>query len=454
MTMFLLSAFVLECLVILTWGLMRRNRMIQYPFLAAAVFLGWMLPQFMGLRQFPFLPPGSLDKTILMTILCLGAAYWGYVGNTRVARLFWWDFNKRRLRLGSAVLSLAGAFFFFQVSLLAAEVTAQYGGAWTGIITIYVFFARLLTVGMVIALILHLRQPSWLTWGVILFDLAFYLDRIIIKGRRAAMVELTLITLMALWFNRRWLPQRWAMITVMVIGSLVINSIGEYRKTMLGDDQTTWSGAGLKEILEIDYTGNLKDLASGDIQSHDLLNAAMDIDATDHLLKFDFGLSHWNRFVETIVPGQWVGHDVKHSLMIDFDDVAYRQFSHDPYSGSTHTGLSDSFLSFWYFGAVKFFLIGLIMSRWYGAAVRGNIVAQMILMLVINDSLQAITHSTQPFFNVFIVLVVFLLPVLMYARRKPANRLAIVQSKIKANKLLKKARFEKNRSSCRLIQII
>jgi len=425
MISYLLWAFALQCLAILYWGLRERERMIQFPFLAAAVFLGWMLPQLVGLSNHPFLPHGGLEKTIFMAILCNGAAWWGYTSNKRPAKLFWWRFDRRRLVWGSAALSLMGAFFFYQVSQLAAEATAKYGGAWTGIITIYIFFARLLSCGMALALILYLKKPGWSVLSILLFDLMFYLDRIIIKGRRAAMVELGLMLLMAVWFQRRWMPPRWAMVSAMIVGALVINSIGDYRSTMMGDDRTTWSGAGIREILEIDYVGNLQRLASGKDGNHDLENAVMNIEATSRTLGFDFGLSHWNGFVNSYVPGQWVGHDVKRSLMIHFDNAASSLFGHRPYTGSTPTGLSDAFLSFWYLGAVKFFLIGLILSRWYKAAVRGNIVAQMVLMLVVTLSLHAITHSTHHFFTVFVPLAVFLLPMLTMARVTTPKQRAI-----------------------------
>ncbi|MBK1633340.1 hypothetical protein CKO31_21815 [Thiohalocapsa halophila] len=415
----LLGILVAECLLILWWGLQQRSRMIQYPFLVAAVFLGWMVPQLLGLTQNPYLPPGALPKTILMAILCLGAVYLGYTINPRPARLFWWRFDEHRLLVGSVVMSLLGAFFFFQVSRLAASVTAVHSGAWTGPITIYVFFSQLLTIGLVIAIILHLSKPRWQTLLIIVFDLSFYLDRIVIHGRRDAMVELGLIILMAFWFHRRWLPSRWFIIAGLVGGSLFINSIGDYRATMLAEDRSSWSGAGLQEILSIDFVGNLNKIIEGEAASADLYNAAMDIEAADRLAVFDFWLTLWNQVVGSFVPGQWVGHDVKNSLMLDLGVKGYEHFGYAQQRGSTSTGLSDAFRSFWFFGAIKFFLAALIMSRWYQAGVNGNIVAQMILMLIISDSLHLVTHSSTRFYMGFIELAAFLLPLLLFARSKP-----------------------------------
>ena len=427
MSELLLGILVAECLLILAWGLKRRPRMIQYPFLVAAVFLGWMVPQMLGLTQNSYLPQDALPKTILMAILCLGAVYFGYTIRPRPARLFWWRFDEGGLLIGSVVLSLLGAYFFFLISRLAAEVTADTGGQWTGPITIYAFFSRLLTIGMVIAIILHMMKPRWQTWVVIGFDLLFYLDRIIIQGRRAETVELVLMAVMAFWFYRRWLPSRWLVLCGLFGGALFINSIGDYRATMLDKDRTTWSGAGLREIVKVDFVGNLKKIANGSSGIADLQNAAMNIEAADRLGVFDYGLTLWNQFINAFVPGQWIGHDVKRSLMIEFGNDASNYFGYVPHIGTTATGLSDAFQSFWYLGAIKFFLAGLIMSRWYRAGVRGNIVAQMILMLTISDSLHLVTHGSAGFYMGFIELVTFLLPVLLFARIPRARAVALIR---------------------------
>lgn len=289
-------------------------------------------------------------------------------------------------------------------------------------ITVYAFFATLLTFGMAIALIVHLRKPAWTTASILVFDLMFYLDRIIVQGRRAAMVELGLMLLMGLWLSRRWLPPRWAMVAVLVIGTLVINSIGEYRATMLGEDRWKWTGAGISEVMEIDYLGNLENLINGEAPSPELTNAVMIIDSVDRQMKFDFGFSHWNALVQRYVPGQFVGADRKEALMIEYGGIAPKTTSA---LGITSTGLADTFQSFWYFGAIGFFFIGLIMSRWYRAALRGNVGSQILLLLIVPPSLHAITHSTHWFFVYFVQLAAFLLPVLMLARgtRQPRSSL-------------------------------
>lgn len=421
MTEFLIDILLVCCLLIFAWGLKRRSRMIQYPFLIAAVYLGWVVPQLLGLTHNRYLPPGALAKTTFMATLCLAAVYFGYTTNRRAARLFQWQFDERRLLKGAAALSVLGAFFFFKSSALAAEASAEYGGAWTGPITIYVFLARLLSIGMVIAIVLHLIRPRWQTLAIVGFDLLFYLDRIVIHGRRADMAELALIGLLALWFQRRWLPPRGIVMVGLIAGALLVNSIGDYRATMLREDRATWSGAGMQSIMEIDFVGNLQKIVAGEIMGGELQNAAMNIEAIDQLLVLDYWLTLWNQFVHDFVPGQLVGFEVKQSLTLDFDNDAQAYFGYVPWPGTTLTGFSDAFQSFWYLGAIKFFLAGLIMSRWYRASVSGNIAAQMIVMLVVAASLHLVTHSTGHFYMSFVPLAAFLLPVLLFARIKPVR---------------------------------
>src|SRR5205823_1602792 len=85
---------------------------------------------------------------------------------------------------------------------------------------------------------------------------------------------------------------------------------------------------------------------------------------------------------------------------------------------TTETGLADAFASFWYFGLIKFFLIGLILSRWYKAAMRGNGAAEIIVILVMYSALLSFPFDTNKFFLEFVNLAVFLLPGLALARRK------------------------------------
>jgi hypothetical protein len=408
MTQTLLILLVVTCGGLLAWGFQKPRRMLEYPFLAGAVFSGWVLPQLVGLSANPDrFPPGALAKGIFMTLLCALACYGGYYLNKRPMAAFNWPFDRRRLLISATVLSLAGAYFFFRVSELAEEVV----GLWSGIITVFVFFSSMLTVGMAIALATYGQHPSRWALGIIAFDLCFYIHRIVFLGRRQFAIELFIMLGMVLWFRYRKLPPRALVATALVIGTLWINSIGAYRATVIGEESP-----GFDEVMQIDFVGNLQRIATEGGQ--EITNMVYNIEAYDRRGNFDLGLSHWNSFVHLYVPGQFIGFDTKRSLMLSLDDAAYSLFGHIPASGSTSTGISDAFLSFWYFGAVKFLIIGYIMHSLSRAADRGQIVAQILLMLIFPGSLLAITHHTDWFFMAWIRIAAFLGPAIWYSKSK------------------------------------
>jgi hypothetical protein len=135
-------------------------------------------------------------------------------------------------------------------------------------------------------------------------------------------------------------------------------------------------------------------------------------------MKFDFGLSHWNATVFAYVPAQLVGAGIKHALFIPIPQPALEEYFYQSPIGSTWTGLSDAFQSFWYFGCLKFFFIAYVMRKFWLAAGNGNLTAQLVYMLIPSYALEAITHGTQRFLDPWVHLAVFLLPLLLLARRR------------------------------------
>jgi hypothetical protein len=142
------------------------------------------------------------------------------------------------------------------------------------------------------------------------------------------------------------------------------------------------------------------------------------IAAVKRSMKFDLGLYHWNSLVFAYVPAQIVGQSLKQSLYLPLPDPAFEEYFYTPPIGSTWTGLSDAFQSFWYFGTLKFFLIAFVMQKLWLAAQSGNMTAQLFYMLMPVYALEAITHTTQYFVGPWVHLAVFLLPGLMLARRR------------------------------------
>ncbi|MGJ3247558.1 MAG: hypothetical protein ACFE0I_15975 [Elainellaceae cyanobacterium] len=418
MTLILLLGLIGSCLTLLLWGFKDKKNLLQYPFLAAAVFSGWVIPQFIGLSINSLsLPPGAINKALFMTLLCVWSCWIGHSLNKRPFNALNWPFSHRRLLIAAAISSLAGSYFFYQVSLLSPDA----GTRWSGPITIFAFFSSLLTFGLVLAIVSHIHKPSQWSLMIIGYNLIFYFDRIVMQGRRRSAIELLIIIGLALWFRYRKLPPRAFIAGILVIGTLWINSIGDYRSVVIGEDFS-----GLSAATQIDYVGNLREIfTKGGLE---LRNATYNIEAFDRRGNFDFGLSHWNSFIRLYVPGQWIGEDTKQGLMLPQDPAALLEFGHIPHTGTTHTGMSDAFESFWYFGAVKFLLIAYLMRSFSRAANQGHFIAQVLLMLVFAGALESITHSTDRFFMTWPKIVAFLGPALLYAKVKKAKVLGLYRS--------------------------
>jgi hypothetical protein len=361
-----------------------------------------------GLSRDRFLPPGGLEKTLIMAILAATMCWVGTRAVSRPWRAFDWKFDERKLLMASAVLSLLGAYFYYAITRLPPEMTEA--SQWTGLPVAYLFIARMLTYGFAIAVLLFAHNRSPLALLVALFGAAFYLDRIIFAGRRAELIELATIILMAVWFQRNRCLPRPLMLIGLFLGALFINSIGEYRAATMNDAGPQWTRAA-----DIDFVGNIERLTEEG--GSELRNAVYIISAVDRNMEFDLGAFHWNMLVFTYVPRQIVGADLKNALYLPLGDPALEEYQYTPSTGSTVTGLSDAFESFWYFGCLKFLLIAVVMQKLWLAARSGSVTAQLLYMLLPVQAMQAITHYTHNFLMPWPHMAMFLLPALLFARR-------------------------------------
>lgn len=405
----MLVAFAIMCFLLVAQGLFSRDAIYQYPFLAGCVFAAFILPQVLGLAHDRFLPPGALSATLLLATLSAAMCWIGAWTAHRPLRAFNWDYDERYLLIASAVLSAMGGYFYFKLSRLPPELLEN--TQWTGLPVAYLFLARVLTYGFALAVLLYARNGSKLALLIAAYGALFYLDRIVINGRRQDLVEFLTILLLAFWFQRRWRIPRSVALAGMFAGGLFINSIGDYRALSLEQGEPQWD-----QISKIDFLGNFLQIAERG--GAEVRNAAYNIAAVSRSMQFDFGLSHWNATIFAYVPAQLVGSSIKDALIIPIPQPALEEFLYQPALGSTWTGLSDAFQSFWYFGCLKFFVIAYVMQKFWLAARNGSLTAQLVYMLIPAYALESITHGTQRFLDPWIHLAVFLLPALLLSRRR------------------------------------
>jgi hypothetical protein len=403
--------FGLASAALIGWGMWKRENILQLPFFVGLVCFGWMLPQMIGLTNDPFIPEDGLTKTALFGTACVVAMWAGHrVGNKPIAGLEW-ELDNQLMFIVAAVLMLLGAFFFLLVRAGAAAATEEFSGQWTGTITIYYFFSRLLGYGLIISVVGFLQRPSKGWIALVACGTIFYLDRIINFGRRSELIELLLIVGMMVWFHRRYVPSRPVVAAGAIAVMLVVTGIGNYRSFISREDSEEWGA-----VTKVDFVDSFRDILSNG--GEEVRNAVYNIEATARTLDFDWGLSVWNGLVAQYVPGQLIGNDVKQSLMIQFEDVAYREFGHIPFTGSTPTGLSDAFMSFGYLGFIKFFIIAYVMGRLWVTAARGHQAAQILLLVMLTPAIQMFTHSTNWLLKDIPQVVLGLLVPLFYARKR------------------------------------
>lgn len=416
MSGFSLVAFLSITGVLLLRGLRRAGHVYQFPFLAGAVMLGWVAPQAIGLLGDPRLPEGALARTLGMATLCAAAIYLGHRWRPRPFAAFDWSFSQRRLLYVAASLSVVGGYFAWKIRGLPEEMVV---GAWQGLPVAYLFFAKLQYYAFALAAVLFARTGSRAALVIALFNFAFFLQPLFIGARRGVIIEVGLIVLLAAWFGRRWTVPRPAMVAAVAVGTLFVFSIGQYRGTVYEAGQYgghAWRVPTVQEVLSIDYVGTFQQVLNEG--ANELRNAAYDIAATGRTLSFNFGAAYWNDLVQDFIPRQVVGAAFKESLKFPLPDVAYQVYGHVPHTGTTHTGFADSFRAFGYPGALVFFAIAWFMRSLYEAGLRGHLIAQVLYMVLITDSLLAITHNTGWFVTGLMHVTVFVLPALYLARRR------------------------------------
>lgn len=384
--------------------LFKAERMYQFPFLAGVMTFGFLLPQIPALMYDPFLPSGAYAKTMLMGILSLLMLALGWRMTNRPIGVLRMSFSERRLIWAAVLLSAFGAVFYFLLSRLPGDISI--GMQMTGMPVVYLFFAQLMPYGLAIALLCFARRPSWLALAIIIFDLIFYLDRILVTGKRAEAIQLLLMILLPFWFYHRLVVPRILMALGILAGTFLMTSMGDYRQITRAA-----SGFVLDDIMQIDYAANFTEtLERGGLE---MRNAVQRIDEIDRRLEFDYGKFHWNRVIFTFVPAQLVGAKLKEALQFDTPKPSR---DYNPLTGTTETGLVDAFASFWYFGAFKFLLLAWVMRRLWETAMAGEMLGQLIYMLSIVPAMHAISHQTDWVIPVWIHMAIFLIPVLWLCR--------------------------------------
>jgi hypothetical protein len=413
--LFWILVVILTSLIV--WGVLDSRKLYRYTILFSISFFGFAVPQLNGLANensilfAHLLPEGALDQITLMCVLCVLAVWLGdnrgvhHPGASKVIPID--DYDDRRLVQMSIGLTLAGIIISqVAINYLDREYLENLGTQWTGPITIFAFFQSMQKYGLALSILVYLRNQSPAALICALFNVIANVIAFTQVARRGAMADTVFMTILGLYFGRRIVLPAWLLGLMFVVGTLWSHAIGEFR-----------ANPDVSFVDKLERVNFFEDFAFTWTNGGDeLANAAIICWSVEELNEYDFGKVHWNQLVHAYFPGQIFGHDLKRSIKFEERDVAWEAYNFKPAIGTTYTGMADSFRSFWYFGCLKYYIIGYIMGRWWNRANRGDLRSQLTYMAIMGSALHTITHGTWWLMNAYLHIAIFAYPCLYWSR--------------------------------------
>jgi hypothetical protein len=302
---------VLICLALLGWGVIRVERIYQYPFFMGSLFLSFILPQAFSLVSNPgaAITPEALERVLLVSCLCASACWIGYEIKPNPKWLAKLNIVLDEQKLFRAGIALMLQGYLFNI-LLNRTIAASNGVVESGTsATIYYFFGNVIYIAFAIFLLQTLKRPEPI--NLICTALSGWIPlQSLLIGRRQGTMTFIIFIGISLWLIHRYIPPRWAVITAVVMIAFLIPLFAEMRgefwnlvfsgkwEEILAAGQRTFAGQQKGDILE-------------------LRNAALLIDATEKTGLYGYGSGWWDSIIFQYVPGQIVGYEFKKSLQFN-----------------------------------------------------------------------------------------------------------------------------------------
>lgn len=405
---------ILICLGILGWGIIRVERIYQYPFFVGALFTSFILPQAFALIDNPGqVNKEALERVLFVSCLCAGACWLGYEikPNKKWLALLNIGIDERKLFRAGIALMLMGWLFNF---LLARTIEQTDGVLKSGTpATIYYLFANVIYIAFAIFLLRVFKHPSIINITCTVLSGWFPLQQVLI-GRRQPTMTFIIIVGVSLFLIRRYIPPRWAVITAILMIGVLIPLLAEIRG----------------EFWNLLFSGNWEKIQSlsqkafatqqkGDIL--ELRNAALLMDAVERTNMYGYGTGFWDSIVFQYIPGQLVGFEFKKSLQFHIfnPDLLKDLYGYSLPNGVTVTAVGDSFMEFGYFGCLILAMLGYIFKHlWISSIYQKSHFSRLLYIGLISPSMVAITHGIGRFCQEAIFQVSFVCLVTYYSRSK------------------------------------
>jgi hypothetical protein len=410
MTWFL---WILLCALLLAMvlpGIFDGKQRVQFPFLAALAASYHVLLPLYGLivHQEATAAPG-LERVVLMSILCIGAAWAGYQGSWRSTLIQSWRIDEGRLAMGAALLAAVGLFAYLELDHIDIDRTRE--GQMTGFSTVLFFFSTAARFGFVIAAVLYIRNRSAWLLLLLLPQLWIYGSQLM-EARRTPMGELAVSALLLLYFAKRWTPPAW-----LILIGLLLSAVYNFNITVL----RTTLGQPLNERFRVLMEAspldalNTKRLAESESFSVEFFNAANFMAIKARTGYYTYGRHFWNQLVFGWVPAQYLGREFKESLYFELkDDAAEAGF--EKWFGTCETGIAEAFMAFGYFGAFLFFMMGAALRFLWDSSQNDSLVHQTLLVLCTFGSCMTFSGQLWSHVNYVSQILVFTAPIFYFAR--------------------------------------
>ncbi|QIR37997.1 hypothetical protein HCG51_15665 [Tolypothrix sp. PCC 7910] len=396
-----LYLFIGICIALIAWGLIRLERVYQYPFFMAAIFISFILPQAIALVNDSFssvVSQAALERVLLYSCMCAAMCWLGYQSKPNSKWLAKLDMpiDEGKLFKAGIILLAVGHLCYFLLSKINIQTGAN--GNWTGPATILSFFGSVIYLALPLFLLNALKRPNFINITLAIIAAYPILEAIILAGRRQPTMAFLITIGLSFFLVKNYIPPRWLFIVGIVSAVFIIPVLGQIR----GDFWTLLFGGDWQALISISQQ-NLESITQGKVL--ELRNAALMMDASENFNKYGYGTGFWDGIVFQFVPGQIVGFDVKESLQFklgtfeDLKDI----YSYNIHNGTTTTGIGDSFVEFSYFGCLIFASIGyLFKTFWISIIYRGSLISTLLYIGLIDSAMIGITHGIARFLQEFI----------------------------------------------------
>jgi oligosaccharide repeat unit polymerase len=406
-----LSLFVAACAGLLMWGMLRPERVYEYPFLMGAIFSAFMIPQAITLVNDPrSIAIESINGTLFMGALCMFMAWAGYkrrpLHGILYGEILPLDDGKIAL-CGFAALIISQLAVFGMSQIPPEEIQA----AATGPFTILAFFAGFAVISFPIFLNRALEKH---TLKNILFALlagAPIAGAMIFAGRRGQTVEMVVFVAIILYFKKGITPGRLLVLSFVFATAYLIPVMAAMRGEL-------WSKLSEGNFAEIPFELSMNKILKGDIL--ELRNAAAVIQSTTITGEYGYGTGYWDALVFRYVPGQLVGFDIKNGLQFNWTPDVNKTINYKISFGSTSTAIADTYQQLGYFGCLFFWIQGFFFKNlWVLAARRNSFIAQVAYVALVPAALVAVSHGSVWFLQGGAIVCMVLYAFYRFARLPP-----------------------------------